>query len=61
MDTIELPDTDSPEVMQQVISLWLTKVIWDEYSRGIQTDDTEKELLGLYTRVREAVRTSGPA
>lgn len=58
MDHLNLPDTDSPEVMQQVISLWLTNVIWEENSRLVSSEDLEGKLLETYSRVYQAVRNA---
>ena len=56
MDRINLPDTDSNEVMQQAVSLWLTSVILEQDPRFRHTaDDFEESLLGVYQRVYAAI------
>jgi hypothetical protein len=61
VDNVELPDTDSPAVMNQAVALWLTNVIWDQYSRVIHADEIEEKLLEVYGRVYKAVeQTHGP-
>ena len=50
MEPIALPNTDSPDVMEQAVSIWLTHVIWNHMSR-YHTDDMEEQLLSLYGRV----------
>lgn len=60
MSSVELPNTDSPEVMRQVVSLWLTNLIWDQYSRGIPPERTEEEIVGMYTRVYQALQPAQP-
>jgi len=56
VEGIDLPDTDSTEVMQQAVSLWLVNIIWDQHSRGVHPDNVEEDLLTLYSRVFESVR-----
>lgn len=55
MDEISLPDTDSPEVMQQAVSLQLSLIIWDQHSRGVHPDQFEESILELYQRVYKSV------
>lgn len=55
MEELELPPTDSPEVMERAISAWLTHVIWDQHSRGVHPDHIEENILELYNRVFTAV------
>ena len=57
MEPMELPDTDSPEVMQQAISAWLTHIIWQHMSR-YHTDDMEEQLIELYSRVYKSISTA---
>jgi hypothetical protein len=54
VEPIPLPDTDSPEVMTQAVSIWLTHIVWQHLSR-YHTDDLEEELLKVYTRVYKSV------
>ena len=54
MEPIPLPNTDSPEVMEQAVTVWLTHAIWHHMSR-YHTDDMEEQLLALYARVFEHV------
>ncbi len=61
MDEFELPSTDSPEVMQQVVSVWLTHVIWDQHSRGVHPDHIEESIVDLYARVYKKVRAAHEA
>jgi hypothetical protein len=55
MSEMELPDTNSPEVMRQVVTLWLTNVIWEQYSRVVHADEIEEQLLEVYRRVHRVV------
>ena len=54
MEPIQLPNTDSPEVMEQAVSIWLTHLVWQHLQR-YHTDDLEEQLLALYGRVYKAV------
>jgi hypothetical protein len=54
--TERLPDTDSTDVMQMAVSLWLTDLIWGQVSRTIHADDAEKTLTSLYARVFASVQ-----
>jgi hypothetical protein len=56
MDELDLPSTDSPEVMEQAVSIWLTHIIWDQHSRGVHPDQIEENLVDLYSRVYRKVR-----
>lgn len=58
MDNFTLPNTDSPEVMQQAISTWMTTLIWKQVARGVHDDEAEELLLGIYTRIYRAVKTA---
>ncbi len=55
MDINSLPDTDSPEVMEQAVSLWLTSVIWGQKWREVHPDAVERTLLELYDNVFRTV------
>lgn len=55
MEHPELPNTDSPEVMQQAIAMHLTHTVWEHYSRTIHADEMEEQLLQLYQRVYKNV------
>lgn len=50
-----LPDTDSPEVMQQAISAWLTSMIWEQTSRLVPDEKVEEEITSIYSRVYKLV------
>ena len=54
-NTNTLPNTDSPEVMQQAISIWLTNLIWEQASRLIPDEKVEAEVTSIYARVYKAV------
>jgi len=58
VEQIELPDTNSPEVMEQAISLFLTNILWEQSSRMISPDDMEVNLLAVYGRVFKAVHAA---
>jgi len=51
----ELPNTDSPEVMQQAIAMHLTQTVWEHFSRTIHADEMEEQLLQLYQRIYAGV------
>ncbi|MFN2115320.1 MAG: hypothetical protein ACK2T6_06370 [Anaerolineae bacterium] len=55
MEPIELPNSDSPEVMTQAVSIWLTHVIWEQFSRVTHPEEIEEQLLGVYSRVYKSV------
>jgi hypothetical protein len=55
VDDINLPNTDSPQVMQQAVSLLLTSVLWEQNSRDVHPDKWEEALLELYARVYGSV------
>lgn len=52
---INLPDTDSPEVMKQAVSVYLMNLIWEELARSVNPDDYERHAIGLFDRVYSAV------
>jgi len=52
---IRLPDTDSPEVMKQAISVHLMNLIWDELARTVNPDEFEEHAINLFDRVYRAV------
>lgn len=56
MEKIELPDTDSPEVMQQAISFTVAQQIWDLVSRLERDEEHEEKFLALYQRVYASVK-----
>ena len=59
---MEIPDTNSPEVMEQIISLWITDQVWEQVSRLLHDDELEDKLTTLYDRVYRSVkRTHGSA
>jgi len=51
VEFMELPDTDSPEVMTQAVSLCLTQVIWEQFSRHLDPETMDDQLLSVYTKV----------
>lgn len=53
---LTLPNTDSPEVMQQAITTIMTTMIWKQVARGVHDDDAEEMLLGIYSRIYHAVK-----
>jgi len=55
VEPIELPNSDSPEVMTQAVSIWLTHVIWEQFSRVTHPEEIEEQLLGVYSRVYKSV------
>lgn len=55
MEVVELPNTDSPEVMSQAVSIWLTHVIWEQYSRVVHPEELEEQMLNVYSRVYKSV------
>ncbi len=58
MDGMQIPDTDSPEVMEQVVTLWITDQVWDQVSRLLRDEELEENLLQLYDRVYRSVKQS---
>lgn len=62
MEFVELPDTDSPDVMTQAVSVYLTQVIWEQFSRHMDPDTMDDQLLSVYSKVYETVsKTHGSA
>jgi hypothetical protein len=59
VDTVELPNTDSPEVMNKAVSIWLAHVIWEQFSRVSHPEEIEEQLLGVYERVYKSVSSAG--
>ena len=56
MERINLPDTDSFEVMQQAVSLWLTSMVLDQDPRFRHAaEDFEEQMLAVYKRVYETL------
>jgi hypothetical protein len=55
VDDLNLPNTESPEVMTQAVSLAIAAELWEQASRDVHPNDWEEALLGLYTRVYRAV------
>ena len=58
MDNLELPNTDSPEVMQQAISCQIAFQIWEQISRIVHDDEAEQKLLNIYSRVYASVKAT---
>ena len=58
MDDLNLPNTDSPEVMQQAVSLHITHIVWEQVSRAIDPDSTESAILEIYKRVYSSIYSS---
>ncbi len=56
MDSFSLPNTDSPEVMEQAISIWMTTLIWRQIARVVLDEEAEQRLLGIYDGIYRAVR-----
>lgn len=52
----DLPDTDSREVMEMSVALWITSQVWEQVSRAVHTDDSEEIITHIYTRVYQAVK-----
>jgi hypothetical protein len=52
----ELPDTDSRDVMEMSVALWITSQVWEQVSRAVHTDDSEEIITNIYTRVYKAVK-----
>ncbi|MCE7938448.1 hypothetical protein DCC79_12085 [bacterium] len=56
MDNFSLPNTDSPEVMEQAISIWMTTLIWRQIARVVLDEESEARLLGIYDNIYRTVR-----
>jgi hypothetical protein len=41
--------------MTQAVSIWLTHVIWEQFSRVTHPEEIEEQLLGVYSRVYKSV------
>lgn len=52
---VEIEQTDSRDVMEMSVSLWITEQIWEQVSRAIHSDDSERVLLEVYGRVFRSV------
>ena len=59
--SLALPNTDSPEVMAQAVSIWITSEIWREVSRIVRDDEAEDTLAGIYTRIYGSVKKAHSA
>ena len=55
-ENIELPNTDSPEVMQQAVSVYLMNLIWEELSRTVDPEKVDERVVDTYERVYSEVR-----
>lgn len=56
MDNFALPDTDSPEVMEQAISIWMTTLVWRQISRVVHDEEAESRLLSIYDHIFRGVK-----
>jgi hypothetical protein len=54
----DLPNTDSAEVMEMSVALWITEKVWDQVSRAVHVDDSEEMLRAIYARVFKAVKAA---
>lgn len=54
----ELPNTDSPDVMEMSVALWITEKVWEQVSRAIHTDDSEEILRSIYVRVYQGIKAA---
>ena len=62
MEEFQLPSTDSPEVMQQAVAVWITGQVWQALARAVRDDETEQTITDVYDRVyRSVVKTHGKA
>ena len=58
---VDLPDTDSKDVMEMAVALWIAERVWDQVSRAVHSDDAEEMLVSTYDRVFKAIRGSHQA
>jgi len=56
VDHLNLPNSDSPEVMEQAVSIWMTSQIWQQVARVVHHDDAEDKILSIYDKVYRAVK-----
>ena len=55
MENFQLPDTDSPEVMQQAVAVWITGQVWQALQRAVRDDEAEQVIADVYDRVYKSV------
>jgi hypothetical protein len=53
---MELPNTDSPEVMELAVAVFITEQLWTSVGRMTASDETEQVYLALYDRVYKALK-----
>ncbi len=56
MENFQLPDTDSPEVMQQAVAVWITGQVWQALQRAVRDDEAEQVIADVYDRVYKSVK-----
>lgn len=56
MENFQLPDTDSPEVMQQAVAAWITGQVWQALQRAVRDDEAEQVIADVYDRVYKSVK-----
>lgn len=56
MEEFQLPDTSSPEVMQQAVAVWITGQVWHALARTVRDDEAEQTLTEIYDRIYRNVR-----
>ncbi|HQZ71178.1 MAG: hypothetical protein ACH37Z_14370 [Anaerolineae bacterium] len=62
MEEFQLPNTDSPEVMQQAVAVWIAGQVWQALARTVRDDEAEQTLTEIYDRVyRNIKKTHGAA
>ena len=54
----EFKQTDSRDVMEMAVTLYMTDQIWEQVARAIHSDDAERVITEIYDRVYKSVRTT---
>lgn len=58
MENFQLPNTDSPEVMQQAVAVWITGQVWQALQRAVRDEEAEQVIADIYDRVYKRVKTA---
>jgi hypothetical protein len=56
VEEFQLPNTDSPEVMAQAVSVWITGQVWHSIARAVRDEEAEKTISDIYDRVFRSVK-----
>jgi len=55
MESYELPNTDSADVMQQAVALNLLHLVWPEITRTMNPDEADDHAIAVYQKIYRAL------